>query len=736
MAAKNSQNILRMFSVFLVRIKVYLLENGGPLLLFAIIALAIYWAPGFFGKGFFNWGDTHFPFAPKQAIKCYYYLWDYYSGTGASVAWTPLLLYNVLIIIFRQIGLPLWLVNRLVFLIPLILVAWSTYFLAGSMIRGRYAKLACTFAGLFAILNPVTMLSDVRWAFSMAGVPLTLGLFIRILRDKDNRIKYSLLLPIASLLLPLGDPIFVALPAIVAIVYLVLHLVMEGGFRDRSLWGSLTIAFLLTLLVNMYCILPFLVLFKQHILPAASSRPGQGWGLLTSVGLPWAGLPWIIRLITQCPNQMLKYFSIPVILLISFLLPAYVYLPLLKTKKNKSILNLAIIGLILTLFATTVRYRWFGIVYKWLWDHIYFFPIFRNPRNFQYMLSFVYAVLLGFALQMSLQINRRGLKIILVAGLSSVLFVYGSFTLGLFGPEYNASATHQPTTVIPDSYYNLREYLLKDADWQDRLYVLPWMAWATKYKWSIPSHDMIDVVLGFSPIPVIGVQNYGPRHQVENQVINSLAEGKVRKVTEALSKLSVKYIFLHKDISEESFHMVTRHLPLLPKYERLLSENTELFRKVLSTKEYDLYEFISPMRYPMIFAVDNSSVKYNADTKYYVFDRQPADKLIESSFKMVNLATYTGKLKIDSDCVLIFNQDFNSNWHLFINGKKVGEHIRINEFANGWFIRGKGDLEIRLKYQPQMVVLPGIILSLGTICLVLSGVGYLHFMKNRKPDRR
>ena len=102
MVIKKTGNVFIIFKIGFTRMSVnrnsLFLKNSGLLLLFTVIAIAIYWAPGFFGKGFFNWGDTVFPFVPKQAIKCFYYLWDYYAGTGNPICWVAKLPYNFLII--------------------------------------------------------------------------------------------------------------------------------------------------------------------------------------------------------------------------------------------------------------------------------------------------------------------------------------------------------------------------------------------------------------------------------------------------------------------------------------------------------------------------------------------------------------------------------------------------------------------------------------------------------------
>jgi hypothetical protein len=115
------------------------------------------------------------------------------------------------------------------------------------------------------------------------------------------------------------------------------------------------------------------------------------------------------------------------------------------------------------------------------------------------------------------------------------------------------------------------------------------------------------------------------------------------------------------------------------------------------------------------------------------------NKIPELSFKMINPAKFEVEIKgAKSPFSLIFSQTFDPYWKakiLLPNGNSylVDDiyHLKVNGFANCWYIDQKGDFKVILFYMPQLYFYYGLIGSGVSIMVLVS----LLFVRGRKRLR-
>lgn len=96
---------------------------------------------------------------------------------------------------------------------------------------------------------------------------------------------------------------------------------------------------------------------------------------------------------------------------------------------------------------------------------------------------------------------------------------------------------------------------------------------------------------------------------------------------------------------------------------------------------------------------------------------------------------YKGKFHLDKPSLLIFSESYHPDWKLtlFKGGQQntADDQFLANLYSNAWFIKGDGDYDFKLEFEPQKMVNYGIIIALITYGgLVLYGI-VSHFSKKK-----
>ncbi|MDI9644433.1 MAG: hypothetical protein QFX35_04345, partial [Candidatus Verstraetearchaeota archaeon] len=94
----------------------------------------------------------------------------------------------------------------------------------------------------------------------------------------------------------------------------------------------------------------------------------------------------------------------------------------------------------------------------------------------------------------------------------------------------------------------------------------------------------------------------------------------------------------------------------------------------------------------------------------------------------VNPTLYKATANANGTFLLVFLESYSEDWRLYVNGDPVPDelHIKVNGFANGWIVKGTGDLELTLEYAPQRL------LVYSSIASVLLPIVLLVFLFRRK----
>jgi len=92
-------------------------------------------------------------------------------------------------------------------------------------------------------------------------------------------------------------------------------------------------------------------------------------------------------------------------------------------------------------------------------------------------------------------------------------------------------------------------------------------------------------------------------------------------------------------------------------------------------------------------------------------------------FKKINSTKNMISVKgVTQPYFLIFSEAFHKGWDLSING----EHLKMNDFANGWYIDKLGDYKITLFFKPQKVYFISIFVSISSFVILV-----LYFIRRK-----
>lgn len=692
-----------------------------PIATIISMSLLIWRVPDFFGAGFIANGDAPFPFTAKgleTEVARQFFLWHngglglpLFSGSFS----TP---YFLLMSLLDHAGVPLWAINRLVYILPSFLAGCATYYLASHYIKGEHARLACTIAACMAVVTPAQVFQNPVLAFGFASVPLTLGLFVRGLAG-ERKSRYALAAALSSAITAMS-PFAMVLTLGIAGIYLAFYLARRFSLANVRFAGA-TLG--MVFLANFFWIYPLLLFSGQYdIIGLTYSQESQrgGTGLLESYA-PQSDILYTSRLITNVDNGTSRYFDIASqITALSIALPVYAYLSSIIHRDYLTRV-LAGIAVMLTVLSTGLHYPVIKDAYLVLWHSAPYFSILNSPYYFLYILAFLYSVMIGITTWKLLAWAKRHrsglvdlrLPVLVFAG--ALVVSNGGMALNLAGePNYTVNyALNSPTMKIPQSYYDLQDFLAADPDsLHHRVLVLPYQGYVV-YNWFPLSGTLLasGVLPSFTDMSLIGINPDFGITGIAREISDSLKAEDLGRAAELAGIAGVKYVVVSKDLVGNAWaedhldHKVGHNY-----YIGLFSRDGSPFRHVKTTDEFVLYRLDAPSL-PRVFAsltpdggqrVD-AVVRSSSSTEYVVDIQSPS-----------------------SPYYLVLNESFNENWQATIDGEKVEEHTKVNGFANAWRIDRAGGVTVKLEYLPQSSMIPAYIVStmaivLATFYLVYNG---------------
>jgi len=398
-------------------------------------------------------------------------------------------------------------------------------------------------------------------------------------------------------------------------------------------------------------------------------------------------------------------------IIIGFSMVICAYLSLLT--KNKYKVYFCILAMLSTIAATGAYYPIIGELYWWLFYNI---PFFHSTTYFHYTLALCYVAMLGILLQHLLR--PEAVNIILAKTQKQLRHLLTAITITFFAvmiiaidlPVFTGYGFPGHNVVIPEDYYEIRQILLQRSYPGDKLFVVSTPSQWGQYRALVWGTYAIDPVQKVSPIPLIGVSLTLLPDTPEWNLLMFFRRGEIDSAIPILSGQGVRFILLHKDIWDND------HVWDVSQIQNELRNRPQFFMEISNSKYLSLYEFNSIHLTPFIYTVQD-------DSFYQVYSYSP-DISSKVSFDMVNPTYYMCNINTTEPFVLVFNQKFNREWTIFVNGIEVSleNHFMTKEDMNAWHVEKTGQSVIEIRYRPQMYVYIG---SLISVFILLYSILYM-----------
>lgn len=451
--------------------------------------------------------------------------------------------------------LPMWLVQKLVFLSILFLSGVFAYQLSTT---NRAGKLM---AGLIYMINPFIYVR-----FLAGHVLLLIGyaffpLFVKKLMDffekpsPKSSIKITFLLTIISLI-----PHYIPIAFVIFMVFLLVNFFKK---KDSMLIRYSIMIGVIYFLINFYWILPFLLnsnsplqTFEKFIgakdVFVFSSRPAYNLNVLFNL----SSLHGFWR-----QGYDFAKFHIPfwyILYVVILFLTVHGFFILNRNKKYSTYARyLLVITVISLILATGLSHPIFSKLFNFLFEKLPFFKGFREPHKFLTLVCLVYSFFGGVGLgDFTEQFkNLKERKRILLAAfiiLCLITPIIYSYTI-FFGFNNQLEVVNYPET-----WYDLDEYLNSDDDEFNTLF-LPWHLYMD-FRFN-QKQRIVNPAESFFTKPIIQADNIEVE-DIHSQSLNPISKyiefllknrRKCSNFGELVKPLNVKYVVLLKEVDWESY---------------------------------------------------------------------------------------------------------------------------------------------------------------------------------------
>src|SRR3989344_696355 len=527
-----------------------------PLIIIPLILVCIWFRDGLImGRG-----EDGIPFASPTNTLERSGIWVDYSTGILNLGQLPrVTLFYPLIFMHERLHISNVILQATTYLILLIVGMISCFFLTLNLLNKHQSKYKIALiSSIFYLLNPFTI-SQV-WGrsltplyFTFALLPLSILIFLSGL----NKRKYifATLLTSTSLVFSTAFTfvtfIVVYWSALVlACIFWIFHSTQK---RRDFLFGFsfLLLSIFLWIVTNFW--------WLQVYIPVnnfATEHLGNSEGNLNSlIGVSRSFTPdLIIRLLQKAyfseAGYYGKIYDSPLFQLISFLLPFFAILGLIKViktdrlKKFRFFIVLFILGLFVSLGANPPL----GWLFIWIFNNVSFLQAFRNPYEkfgLGYALGYAPLFAVGVVYFFNDHFSRNKLKI---GGLiTTLILVCGIFVWLIWTGRIFAGPDKKIGSPIPPYYQDLSEFLDKNSD-DFRVFMTPmWSVEIPIYLWKDTIYYGADPALFLLNQPAIATNLQG---FYSYDFISYMRRYMQRfNLAPALSLLRVKYLIDREDVA-------------------------------------------------------------------------------------------------------------------------------------------------------------------------------------------
>jgi len=528
-----------------------------------LVSFAVWFSPNLFGPdSYYNLGDTAFPIFHKEYLGNVYFAWVE-QGLGRPNLFSAFIPPYFCVFILTLIGLSRNIVNVIWLMLPTAAVGWSTYYLYRSIFQGKYSRLGGVLAAIFAMLPPLYSVIPV-WYWALSGFCLSFGALIRGLGNIKNTLILSIVIALGFMMMTLNPRVFYLACWIFALYTFGYYLYVKPALSGIIKFYGKTL--LVVLAVNSFWIIPLLYYsLMRH--SAFGNRLSGAYGmdvhetfLMQTKNL--AEPLWGLRLMTNGGFAGLDYIRQAWIQPFTFFIPisAFLSVLLLGIRNNKKYAPVPVIAVIFLIMSSCICFKPIFNIYRFFWDHLPYFCILNHPGYWFMPLGILYAVMIGASLNgLLFWIDcKKGETSKTAAILKAISVVFllmlavfisgGAIIIGRIPAKKvwdgQIYLNHAKSANIPAEYFQLREYLLKNAQPGERVLNVPWpVGGYVSYTWW-HAFTMPEIINYISPIPVLAVSN-----NMEIPVAQILSSLKAHNGTSyrLLKGIGARFVLVHKD---------------------------------------------------------------------------------------------------------------------------------------------------------------------------------------------
>lgn len=723
-------------------------------------------------KGSIAYAETAFTFLidPSRLFNLSRYVWWDAYGTGIkNVRALPSCSYHLLVSILKCLVSSPVARQYLIFSMVLLVSSFAMYYLVLEISEDHssQARLTATVTSLFYVLNPFTM----NWVwhrfasniFGLPFLPLVFLIVVKLL--KKPSFYYACLLAVAFLLFSINaiNPAYLMPLLIAPFLYVAFETIMARRLKAVH-WKNLGLALLLTVGFNFWWILPLFVDAQSAYSRAAVLLDSADTLQIIS---SWTPLLFIFRLID---SETIHWFRVnyhPG--WVEFLIPVVALASLLFGRRNKNTLFFGFL-MILGLFLGKGLQTPGSGIFDWIFSHVPFFWVFRNPfEKFGLLIAFSYSFLIGTgvgAFWETKVIQNGILKVVLItAFLLAILGVavwpmwtgdVFSFFTGAISSTIKQTTT--PQVEIPSYYYEASRWLHKDrAD--ARVVFLPQSHTdGVFYKWEhgYAGADFGSVNLLFDKPIISQFSEDSDAEYLREIVFDKIFWERGNMFPVFMGLMNTRYVLVRNDVDYETMKIaspdrVNRVLDSMPsmsqvgKFGKLTVYrlNHDYFRPhIYTTSKFEVLvrgvdsvgDALNPKdlsNFGIFFLLNQREILRSVSIQNAKEVRLTRPTV---SFEKLNPTLYRVKVKdAQGPFFLVLSESFDQGWRAYeghvswfeaLWKRPIGEdrHLRANVYANGWYLDKRGDVEITLYFWPQTLV------YLGTFLSTLIVVGSLVFL--------
>lgn len=574
-----------------------------PIFFIIVLGILMFWDKGenfLTPNTFNNVGDTGFPLNIDN-VNGFLYSWDRRGNYGLGQAnFFPVHLpMHFSVLLWSILGLPLWIANRLWHVLPNILIGIGAFYLYRSLFKSKYSWICGAIASAFIMLLPDRNIFP-HGSMGFAGSLFFLGALIRgLFSGYPGRSKKTPVI-IFSLGIAMAACWFRCLYIGLLISGIIFVLSIYYFKKQRQnlipIFKFIGSCIILALLLNLFWIIPLslqLTHGRESLVP--TSKILEQRETFYKVHQKMTNPAYILRATTGgsgLGRPSHYYFSHPLILPFSFLIPLYCFLPLLLKNVGRKIKLLIFSSVLLTLYP--VSFHISPTINMFLRNHIPTFWIMNDPTYWPLYVGVCYGLVIGSMTEHFLKLMKddKAKKVIFAGCVSIVVIIFGGGVLldrplvPKFYGKYSLYGNKLPYVKIPEEYDRLEEYLSKNARTSDRVWYINTGNYK-RYTWSYEGH-MPEILFFKSPIPAVGrpltyatamidllSKSVNPKKNYpDNDLKFALLLGEI---------MNLRYVLIHKDYFGKQDIYLNKYVG------RNIRKNSN-FKVVMDTDKFTLYE--------------------------------------------------------------------------------------------------------------------------------------------------